>query len=132
MKILIVHQFYLNENDPGGSRFNQFVEHWSNLGHEITVVAGTVNYTTGKAPAEYKGKLFVKEKPKKNVTVIRTHVSESYNKSFIGRLWGYFSFNFSSTLAMFRIKSPDVILVSSPPLFVGLTGIFAKYFLESH
>ncbi|MEK4756859.1 glycosyltransferase family 4 protein [Macrococcus psychrotolerans] len=130
MKILIVHQFYLNENDPGGSRFNQFVEHWSNLGHEITVVAGTVNYTTGKAPAEYKGKLFVKEKPKKNVTVIRTHVSESYNKSFIGRLWGYFSFNFSSTLAMFRIKSPDVILVSSPPLFVGLTGIFAKYFFR--
>jgi glycosyltransferase involved in cell wall biosynthesis len=51
-------------------------------------------------------------------------VSEAYNKSFIGRLWGYFSFMFSAFYAgMFKAKGKyDVVIVTSPPLFVGATG----------
>lgn len=129
MKILLLHQYFLGENDPGGSRFNQFVKYWEELGHEITVVAGTVHYATGQKEEKYKGKWVVKEDYSENVKVVRTYVSEAYNKSFIGRLWGYFSFTISSLWAiLFHVKKHDVIVVTSPPLFVGITGVLAKCF----
>lgn len=129
MKILLIHQYFLGKDDPGGSRFNQFVKYWEEQGHEITVVAGTVHYTTGKKEEKYKGKWIVEEEYSKNVKVLRTYVSEAYNKSFIGRLWGYFSFTFSSlTATLFKVKRHDIVIVTSPPLFVGVTGILTKWF----
>ncbi|RAI79921.1 glycosyltransferase WbuB [Macrococcoides goetzii] len=127
MHILIVHQFYLNDDDPGGSRFNKLTEYWLELGHEVTVISGTLNYTTGTTNECYKGKYIYKEKPKRNLTVYRCYVSQSYNKNFFGRLFGYFSFTISSTITLFKAKRPDIIIVTSPPLFVALTGIIAKY-----
>ncbi|BFI98590.1 MAG: glycosyltransferase family 4 protein [Priestia megaterium] len=127
MKILILHQYFLGKNDPGGSRFNQFVKYWEEQGHEITVIAGTVHYITGKKEDKYKGRWITREKYSDNVTLYRTYVSEAYNKSFLGRLWAYFSFTFSSLSAvLFKVKKHDVLIVTSPPLFVGITGIFAK------
>jgi len=127
MKILILHQYFLGKNDPGGSRFNQFVKYWEEQGHELTVIAGTVHYITGKKEDKYKGRWVTREKYSDNVTLYRTYVSEAYNKSFLGRLWAYFSFTFSSLSAvLFKVKKHDVLIVTSPPLFVGITGIFAK------
>jgi glycosyltransferase involved in cell wall biosynthesis len=128
MKILIIHQYFLGKEDPGGSRFNQFVKYWEDMGHEITVIAGTVHYATGKKENKYKGKWITKEKYSDNVMVYRTYVSEAYNKSFIGRLWGYFSFTLSSlTAALFKVSKHDVMIVTSPPLFVGITGVLTKW-----
>ncbi|MHC4214884.1 MAG: glycosyltransferase family 4 protein, partial [Planctomycetota bacterium] len=65
----------------------------------------------------------VREKEAENVEVIRCHVSPSYNKSFIGRFWAYLSFTFSSILAgLFCVGKCDVVICTSPPLSVGLTG----------
>lgn len=128
MKILVLHQYFLGRDEPGGSRFNQFVKYWETMGYEITVVAGTVHYATGKKDEKYKGKFVVRENYSKNVTVFRTHVSEAYNTSFLGRIWGYLSFTISSLYAiLFKIKKHDVIIVTSPPLFVGITGILTKF-----
>ena len=128
MHIMVLHQYYLDDQQIGGSRFNQFVKYWTEMGHEVTVVAGMLNNKTGEKYEKYKGKVFAKEEKKDNLTVIRAHVSQAYNKSFIGRLWGYFSFTFFSTLASFGVKKPDVILVTSPPLSVGMTGVIASKF----
>lgn len=98
MKILVVYQYFLDKGDPGLSRFNEMVEYWAKEGHEITVLTGNVHYSTGLKKDKYKG---TKEKYSDNINVIKTYVSESYNKSFIGRLWGYFSFTVSSTIALF-------------------------------
>lgn len=123
MYILIVHQYFLGKTDAGGSRWNQFAKYWSEQGHKITVLAGSVHYATGKKQPEYKGKFIVKEQIAENTVVFRCHVSESYNKSFIGRFWAYISFAFSSIVAgLFYVKKPDVVICTSPPLTVGLTG----------
>lgn len=123
MNILLIHQYYLEEDDPGGSRFNEMASTWTTAGHEVTVIAGMVHYNANKKGKGYKGK-FVVEKQQGSVRVIRTHVSESYNSSFLGRLWGYVSFTFSSLYAgLFKCKDEyDFILVTSPPLFVGFSG----------
>ncbi|MFI4963469.1 MAG: glycosyltransferase family 4 protein [Legionellales bacterium] len=123
MNILLIHQYFLEEDDPGGSRWNEFTRVWTEQGHTVTVLGGMMHYNGKEKRAEYKGKLFVK-KQQGVVTVLRCHVSESYNKHFIGRLWGYFSFMFSSLYAgLFKAMGKfDVIIVTSPPLFVGVSG----------
>jgi glycosyltransferase involved in cell wall biosynthesis len=123
MKILLIHHAFLEEDDFGGSRFNEMTKIWSNLGHDITVIASMVHYNGNKKRDEYVGKKFVKKHHGK-ITVWRCHTTESLNKSFTGRLWGYFSFMFSSLWAgLFKVEGKfDVILVTSPPLFVGVSA----------
>jgi hypothetical protein len=86
---------------------------------------------TGKKEAKYKGKFsYFDANFYKNVDVFRCHVSESYNVNFLGRLWAYFSFVFSSIyVGLFKAKEKyDVILVTSPPLFVGITAYVLSKF----
>ncbi len=123
MNILLIHQYFLEEDDPGGSRWNELTRVWTDMGHNVTVLGGMMHYNGNEKRPEYKGKHFVRRKQGK-VDVWRCHVSESYNKNFLGRLWGYFSFMFSSTWAgLTKIKGKyDVVIVTSPPLFVGAAG----------
>jgi len=129
MKILLLHQYFLEEDDPGGSRWNEMTKTWAAQGHEVTVIAGMMHANGSEKKAEYKGKYFVKKK-QGAVSVYRTHVSESYNNGFLGRLWGYFSFMFSSLWAgLFKVKEKyDVVIVTSPPLFVGISGYLISLF----
>ncbi|SEP54791.1 glycosyltransferase family 4 protein [Flavobacterium urocaniciphilum] len=123
LKILLFHQYFLEEDDHGGSRWNEIAKQWTSEGNEVTVIAGMMHYNSSKKREEYKGK-FIKVKQQGNVKVIRCHVSESYNANFLGRLWGYFSFVFSSLFAgLFNAKGKyDVVIVTSPPLFIGISG----------
>jgi len=122
MHILIVHQYYLHKEGAGGSRWNQFAKYWSQRGHQITVITGMLEIITTKKFPEYKGRFIVTEHDGPNIIVKRCHVSEAYNKSFVGRAWAYLSFVLSSILAGLFVKKPDVIICTSPPLTVGLTG----------
>lgn len=129
MKILLVHQYFLEQDDPGGSRFNEMTRIWTEYGHQVTVLAGMMHYTGNEKRPEYKGRFIIKKQHEK-VTVWRCHVSESYNTNFVGRLWAYFSFVFSSIWAgLFKAKDKyDLILVTSPPLFVGITAwVLSKF-----
>ncbi|AYQ35686.1 glycosyltransferase family 4 protein [Runella sp. SP2] len=129
MRILLIHQYFLEDNDGGGSRWNEMSRFWQESGHQVTVLAGMVHYM-GHRPAKYNGKYFDRSTNQDGVDVIRCHVSESYNKSFVGRLWAYFSFTFSSIWGGLRYArgSYDVIVVTSPPLFVGITAYVLSLF----
>lgn len=123
MRILLVHQYFLEEDDSGGSRWNEISKSWTDSGHEVVVIAGMMHANGFKKRAEYKGKFFIKRLQNK-IKVYRTHVSESYNSGFFCRFWGYCSFMLSSLWAgLFIVRGKyDLILVTSPPLFVGVTG----------
>lgn len=129
MRVLLLHQYFLEEDDHGGSRWNEITKQWTEDGHTITVIAGMMHYSSSEKRAEYKGKLF-KRKRQGVLNIIRCHVSESYNSSFIGRLWAYFSFVFSSLWAgLFMTKGKfDVIIVTSPPLFIAISGYLISRF----
>lgn len=129
MKILLLHQYFLEDNDHGGSRWNEITKQWTEEGNDVTVIAGMMHYSSSCKRPEYKGKWF-KKKQQGAVNIIRCHVSESYNSSFVGRLWAYFSFVFSSLWAgLFMTKGKyDVIIVTSPPLFVGISGYLISLF----
>ncbi len=131
MRILLIHQYFIEKDDGGGARFNEMSRIWGELGHQVTVIAGNVHGATGKKRPEYKGKLSVTKKDfYPNVNVIWTYVSEAYNVNFLGRLWAYFSFVFSCIyVGLFRTKGKyDVIICTSPPLFVGICAMVISFF----
>lgn len=125
MKILVVHQYYLLPGFPGGSRFNEFARLWSEAGHEVTVIAGNLDYSTGVVPEEYRGKLVVEERDG-DVRVLRCAVPKSYSKSYFGRMWAFLGFTFSSLIGSLRVDRPDVVIATSPPLIAALPGWFAS------
>ena len=129
MRILLLHQYFLEQDDPGGSRWNEMTKVWTDQGHEVTVLGGMMHANGTEKRAEYKGRYFVVKKQGK-ADVLRCHVSESYNSGFAGRLWGYFSFMFSSLWGgLFKTKGTfDVVIVTSPPLFVGFSGYLISLF----
>src|SRR5690606_27379508 len=131
MKILLIHQYFKEPDVTGGARFNEMTRIWKEQGHEITVLAGDLDGQSSEKRLEYK-KNFVTKKIQDGIEVFRCNVSESYNKNFLGSLWGYFSFVFSSTYAgLFKVKGKyDVILVTSPPLFVGITAYILSVFKQ--
>jgi glycosyltransferase involved in cell wall biosynthesis len=102
---------------------------WTDLDCHVTVIAGSMHYNLNKKRAEYRNKIYVK-KQQGNIIVYRCYVSEKYNNNFIGRFWGYISFVLSSTfVGLFKVRNDfDVILVTSPPLFVGITARILSFF----
>lgn len=131
MKILLIHQYFLEQDDPGGSRFNEMAQLWCEAGHEVTVVCGMFNYLTGAVPDKYKGLSFHRSvySDRLNVNVLRCFVSPNYYRGFLGRLWAYFSFvAFASWGITFKLKKEryDVIIATSPPLFIGIVAWVAS------
>ncbi len=126
MNILLLHQYFLEKDDPGGSRFNEMTKIWEAEGNTVDILCGMVHYAGSGKPAKYKKKYIIKDSYSKGITAIRCHVSDSYNTNFIGRLWAYFSFVISSIIAglFYTTKKYDIILVTSPPLFIGITAYF--------
>lgn len=130
MNILLIHQFYLEKDDPGGSRFNEMTKVWVKEGHQVTVIAGMVNYVTGKVPAKYHRKKYNLTHYQESLSVLRCYVSPDYNANFLGRLFAYFSFawyGFWGVILKLRSQKFDVIVATSPPLFVGGLAILVSW-----
>ena len=130
MHILLIHQYFLEKGDSGGLRWNEMAKIWSEKGHKVTVIAGMTHYANGVRNPKYNNKYTFVDAFSPNIKVIRSHVSDSYNDSFRGRLKAYFSFVFSGIYAgLFKAKEKyDVILVSSPPLSVGIIALLLSTF----
>ncbi len=121
MKILIFHQFYTRLNEPGISRFNLFARHWKNV--SVEVISGMINYQTGKKKNEYNGKLLIEEK-EGEILIKRVFSSSVGYQTFLGRVFSYITFMFFSLIAGLFSAKPNIIIASSPPIFLGIVGYF--------
>lgn len=120
MRIMLFHQFFLGKNDPGGSRWNQLTKYFTKDSEvSIDVMAGNIHYATGEQIGE--NSWYNKEKVNSKITVHRTWTYSGYNTNFIGRLLGYFSYVFSAWLKALTLQKPDIIIVTSPSLFTGIS-----------
>jgi len=122
MKIILFHQYFLGKNDPGGSRWNEFTHFFSKKENiKIDVIAGNIHYATGQ---QISPNLWMnKEKVDDNITLYRTWTYAGYNSNFIGRIIGYLSYTLSSLVKSLQLNKPDVIIITSPSIFVGISAI---------
>ena len=54
MRILLLHQYFLEEDDPGGSRWNEMTKVWVEQGHQITVIGGMMHANGLEKRNEYR------------------------------------------------------------------------------
>lgn len=124
MKILFITQYYPPEIGAASNRIGYFAQFMAKAGHEVSVLTSSPNYPEGKIYPGYKNRY--SKQIENGVTVHRTRIFLTPKSGTISRLIHYLSFIASSLVAKFKIARPDVIIATSPPLFVGLIGVIFK------
>ena len=123
MNIVFYTQYYPPETGAPQNRISDWAIRLKRNGHSVTVLTALPNYPTGQIFEGYKNRVLFEEVID-GIRVIRTWVYATYSRNFLSRIANYLSFAFSSLLlGMFKIGSGDVVVVESPPLFIGASGL---------
>lgn len=126
MKIAFLTQYYPPEIGAPQGRISGLANAFLRAGHSVTVLTAMPNYPSGRIHAGYGG--LVRREVRDGAQVIRTFVYPTQRADFLHRLSSYFSFVISSAiLGTFLLERPDYLIVESPPLFLGLAGIWLSW-----
>ncbi len=128
MKILLLSKYFPPEPGAGSTRAFEHAKRWKELGAEVTVLTCFPHYPDGIIPEKYKGHTFYKEEIE-GINVVRTFTYAAPNRGKIKRSLGFFSFMFSSVIqGIYKVKKHDILIASSPPITVGLSGMILAMF----
>ncbi|HBD09395.1 MAG TPA: glycosyltransferase WbuB [Syntrophobacteraceae bacterium] len=123
MRIVILTQYYPPEIGAPQRRLSGIAERFVAHGHETIVLTAMPSYPKGKVYPGYGGLLQREER--NGVQVIHTAIYPTQKANLLPRLMNYFSFVVSSSIfGCLLLKKPDVLIVESPPLFLGLAGFW--------
>ncbi len=124
MHILLIHQAFAALDEPGGTRHHELARLLAQKGNQVTVIASPVSYLTGnfssrEASPKGAGRGSGEDD---GVRVIRAATYSGLHKSFVHRVFAFFSFMFSSFIVGLGVKNVDVVWGTSPPIFQGVTA----------
>ena len=119
MHILLIHQAFVALDEPGGTRHHELARCLAARGHHVTVIASTVSYLTGKVEAE---RSIHEQVDGGSVTVLRAHTYSALHRSFVHRVFSFFSFMASSFWLGLKVRPVDLVWGTSPPIFQGVTA----------
>ncbi len=126
MRVTILTQYYPPEIGAPQARLSELARALVRRGHEVTVLTAMPSYPVGKIYPGYGG--LVRRERRDGVEVIRTAVFPTQRADFLGRLANYFSFACSASIAgTFLLRRCDYLIVESPPLFLGITGLWLSW-----
>jgi glycosyltransferase involved in cell wall biosynthesis len=126
MRVTILTQYYPPEIGAPQARLSELASALVRRGHTVTVLTAMPSYPLGKIHAGYGG--FVRRERRGGVQIIRTPVFPTQRADFLGRMANYFSFTCSAAvLGTFLLGPCDYLIVESPPLFLGLAGLWLSW-----
>jgi len=117
MKVAVVYQYYQGHSSPGHSLVYELTQHLTAEGHEVTVVSGQTGYMRRDQPVRPWYRRLIFQEKDGAVNIIRTYTYSELHRSYLGRLISFLSFSFTAPIGLLRVKKPDVVLASSPPIF---------------
>ncbi len=121
MHVVLHTQYYPPEIGAPQARLSALARGLKERGHIVTVLTAMPNYPRGVIYPGYGGLL--KEEERDGVRVLRSWIYPTHSVSPFRRLPAYLSFVFSSLIAgLFHLKTVDILITESPPLFLGLAG----------
>jgi glycosyltransferase involved in cell wall biosynthesis len=122
VKVLLLTQYYPPEPGAPQNRLAHLAQRLRLGGHVVTVVTAMPNYPTGEVFAGYRGRLRMEEQ-RDGIRVVRTWIHPCRSASPLGRLANYLSFCVTSMiLGYWGLGRMNVVVVESPPLFLGIAG----------
>jgi glycosyltransferase involved in cell wall biosynthesis len=123
MNLIILSQYYPPEIGAPQNRLSELARLLAQRGDRVQVLTAMPNYPTGRIYPGYGGLYSVEQA--NGVKIVRTFIYPTQKTDFVRRLTNYFSFvATSAVLGTFLLTPADVLLVESPPLFLGLSAIW--------
>ncbi|MBN1136380.1 MAG: glycosyltransferase family 4 protein [Anaerolineae bacterium] len=120
MRILYLSQYFPPEVGATQTRAYEMARHLVSAGHQVTMLTEVPNHPSGIIPPEYRGKLWQRS-VLDGIDVIRVWVKASPTKTFSTRMAFYLTYMVNAALAGLVLARGryDVLVATSPPLFVG-------------
>ena len=123
MKVIFLTQYFPPETGAPQNRLHATARALVERGAKVTVLTAMPNYPDMRIQPDYRGRWHVREELD-GMTVHRAWLFVSQRRSILWRLLNYFSFVFTALwVGLFRLRRSDVLLVESPPLFLGITAM---------
>ena len=122
-KILIISNYYPPEKGAAANRIEQLALKLNQNNYLVTVICPLPNYPKGELFPEYKGRFSVTEKIQ-NVTVKRLWIYPSNSHMILKRIFSTLSFSMSLFFHLVFKKTPDKVIVQSPPLLLSFISVF--------
>ena len=122
MKILFFTDHFHPEMSPPAAHIYDRCRIWVSQGHDVTVVTNVPNYPYGETYKGYKNK-FRQTELLDGIRVVRVITYMAENKGTIKRILDYLSYTISAFVNTLFEERPDVVISSSPPLFVPIAGV---------
>jgi colanic acid biosynthesis glycosyl transferase WcaI len=122
LHILLLSQYFPPEAGSAAAKIAEMAHYLSGRGHQVSVVSQVPCYPAGVVYPGYEGSWFRRER-QDGVRITRTWSYASPERGkFKPRLWNYATFMASALAGIFSGPRPDVMLVYSPPLLLGVTA----------
>jgi glycosyltransferase involved in cell wall biosynthesis len=122
MRILFLSDHFFPEPSAPAAHVYERAQLWASQGHEVTVLCSAPNFPEGKLFRGYRNALRSVEQLD-GIRVVRVLTYISVNQGTVRRTLDYFSYALSAFTMAWLEQRPDVIISTSPHLFVALAGV---------
>lgn len=129
-KVLVIAQNFYPEIGSAANRIKNIYSELNEKGYDVTILTTDPRYPNENL---YKKKEFWDEASLNSDDIIRVKPKvKKYTNNMLRRLFLYLEITVLFIMAILRMdKKYDYIFVSTPPIFIGIAGIFAKKRLKA-
>ena len=123
MRVLYIHQYFVSRKGHSSTRSYEFARYLASKGHEVIMLtSGVGSVEFGSTQGSY-----VNEYAIDGIKVISLNAgyNDPRHGTTIGglkRLWYFYQFAWVATVVSRRLKQPDVIFATQPPLMIGIAA----------
>jgi glycosyltransferase involved in cell wall biosynthesis len=122
MKILFFTDHFRPEPSAPAAHVYERAKLWVEWGHEVTVITSAPNFPEGKVYPGYENRWrFVEEMDGIKVVRVKTFIVP--NEGFLLRIMDYMSYMVSAFTFAFAETRPDVVISTSPHIFVPVAAV---------
>ena len=121
--VLIISNYYPPEKGAAANRIEQLALKLQQQHYDVSVICPLANYPKGEVFPAYKGRFFVKENLD-GIAVSRLWISPSVSKNIFKRILSILSFSTSLFFFLLFKKTPQKVIVQSPPLLLSFISVF--------
>lgn len=132
-KVLIISQNFYPEIGSAGNRIKNIYLLLKKNGYDVQVITTEPTYPNKKIYQDKKfwDDGFINQQESSDIKRIKVR-NRKYTRRVLNRLWYYLEVAMKILLHILYDKTKyDVIFVTSPPIFIGIVGLFAKFHYRS-
>lgn len=122
MRILFFSDHFRPEPSAPAAHVYERAKLWVEWGHQVTVVGSAPNFPDGKVYPGYRNAWRFVENVD-GIRVVRVKTFVTANEGFALRILDYMSYMLSAFFFAFFEERPDVVISTSPHLFVAAAGV---------